>query len=65
MMKSKKRKTEAVVKFKVEKTGAGKYLSWWNNGILDGDDTNGSMSKWVLRVKEWYEQEIPLESAVS
>ena len=65
MMKSKKRKTDAVVKFKVEKTGAGKYLSWWGNGIFDGDDTKGSTSKRVLRVKEWYEQEVPLEAAVS
>ena len=61
MMKSKKRKTDAVVKFKVEKTGAGKYLSWWGNGIFDGDDTNGSMSKRVLRVKEWYEHYIKRE----
>ena len=65
-MKKNKRKVDAVVKFEVDKTGSGKWLSSWRNEILGGKDKyQWQHEKWELRGKEWYKQEVPLESAVS
>ena len=42
-----------------------KYLSWWRNEVLGGDDTIGEMCEWVLRRKKLSERKITKESAVS
>ena len=44
---------------------SGKYLSWWRNEVLGGDDTTGEMGEWVLSRKKVSERKIIKESAVS